>query len=44
VLKELNETGSCWNKSLTMCLFSRDKMIAIVAENQELRWIKRRLN
>jgi four helix bundle protein len=38
-LKELNET-ECWLRQIqTNGLFSRDKMAAIIGENQELRWI-----
>jgi four helix bundle protein len=39
VLKELNETRSWLEQIVANGLFSRDKMVAIVAENQELRWI-----
>ena len=39
VLKELNETKSWLDQIVANSLFSRDKMIAIIAENQELCWI-----
>jgi four helix bundle protein len=39
VLKELNETQSWLEQIVANGLFSRDKMNAIIAENQELRWI-----
>jgi four helix bundle protein len=39
VLKELNETKSWLQQITANSLFSRDKMAAIVAENQELCWI-----
>jgi four helix bundle protein len=39
VLKELNETKSWLEQIVANGLFSRDKMIAIIAENQELCWI-----
>jgi four helix bundle protein len=39
VLKELNETKSWLEQIVANGLFSRDKMVAIVAENQELCWI-----
>ena len=38
-LKELNETKSWPAQIGVKCLFSRDKMAAIIAENQELGWI-----
>ena len=39
VLKELNETKSWLEQIVANGLFSRDKMSAIIAENQELCWI-----
>jgi len=39
VLKELNETKSWLEQIVANGLFSRDKMVAIIAENQELCWI-----
>jgi four helix bundle protein len=39
VLKELNETHSWLEQIVANCLFSRDKMAALIAENQELCWI-----
>jgi four helix bundle protein len=39
VLKELNETHSWLEQIVENGLFSRDKMSALIAENQELRWI-----
>ena len=39
VLKELNETSSWLEQIVANSLFSRDKMAAIIAESQELRWI-----
>jgi four helix bundle protein len=39
VLKELNETKSWLSQIVANGLFSRDKMGAIIAENQELCWI-----
>ncbi len=39
VLKELNETKSWIEQIVANSLFSRDKISAIIAENQELRWI-----
>jgi len=39
VLKELNETRSWLQQIVANGLFSRDKMSAIIAENQELCWI-----
>ena len=39
VLKELNETKSWLEQIVANGLFSRDKMIAVIAENQELCWI-----
>src|SRR5947199_9221184 len=39
VLKELNETQSWLEQIVANGLFSRDKMVAIIAENQELCWI-----
>jgi four helix bundle protein len=39
VLKELNETKSWLEQTVANALFSRDKMAAIIAENQELCWI-----
>jgi four helix bundle protein len=39
VLKELNETKSWFEQIVANGLFSRDKMIAVIAENQELCWI-----
>ena len=39
VLKELNETKSWLEPIVANGLFSRDKMAAIIAENQELCWI-----
>ena len=39
VLKELNETKSWLEQIVANGLFSRDKMGAIIAENQELCWI-----
>ena len=39
VLKELNETKSWLEQIVANSLFSRDKMEAIIAENQELCWI-----
>src|SRR5215471_7240483 len=39
VLKELNETRSWLEQIVANGLFSRDKMAAIIAENQELGWI-----
>jgi four helix bundle protein len=39
VLKELNETHTWLEQIVANGLFSRDKMAAIIAENQELRWI-----
>ena len=38
-LKELNETKSWLEQIVANGLFSRDKMAAIIAENQELCWI-----
>src|SRR5262245_22673455 len=39
-LKELNETKPSWlEQTVANGLFSRDKMAAIIAENQELCWI-----
>jgi hypothetical protein len=38
-LKELNETKSWLEQTAANGLFSRDKMVAIIAENQELCWI-----
>jgi len=38
-LKELNETKSWLSQIVANGLFSRDKMAAIIAENQELCWI-----
>src|SRR5262245_14107456 len=39
VLKELNETKSWLEQIVANGLFFRDKMTAIIAENQELCWI-----
>src|SRR5215471_18322622 len=39
VLKELNETKSWFEQIVANGLVSRDKMFAIIAENQELCWI-----
>jgi four helix bundle protein len=39
VLKELNETESWLEQIVAIGLFPRDKMTAIMRENQELRWI-----
>jgi len=39
VLKELNETKSWLEQIVANSLFSRDKMTAVIAENQELCWI-----
>jgi four helix bundle protein len=39
VLKELNETKSWLEQIIANSLFFRDKMGAIIAENQELCWI-----
>jgi len=39
VLKELNETKSWLEQIVANGLFSRDKMSAVIAENQELGWI-----
>ena len=39
VLKELNESNSWLEQIVANGLFSRDKMAAIIAENQELYWI-----
>jgi four helix bundle protein len=39
VLKELNEIRSWLEQIVANGLFSRDKMAAIIAENQELCWI-----
>ena len=39
VMKELNETKSWLDQIVANGLFSRDKMAALIAENQELRWI-----
>lgn len=39
VIKELNETKSWLEQIVANSLFSRDKMVAIIAENQELCWI-----
>jgi four helix bundle protein len=39
VLKELNETKSWLEQIVANALFARDKMVAIIAENQELCWI-----
>src|SRR6188472_903806 len=39
VLKELNETNSWLEQIVANGLFSRDKMVAIIAENKELCWI-----
>src|SRR5436190_1989111 len=39
VLKELNETQSWLEQIVANGLFSRDKMAAIIAENQELCWL-----
>ena len=39
VLKELNETKSWLEQIVANNLFSREKMAAIIAENQELCWI-----
>src|SRR5262245_10919153 len=39
VLKELNETQNWLEQIVANGLFSRDKMGAIIAENQELCWI-----
>jgi four helix bundle protein len=39
VMKELNETKSWLEQIVANGLFSRDKMSAIIAENQELCWI-----
>ena len=39
VLKELNETKSWLEQIVANGLFSRDKMGAIIGENQELCWI-----
>jgi four helix bundle protein len=39
VLKELNETKSWFEQIVANGLFSRDKMVKVIAENQELCWI-----
>ena len=39
LLKELNETKSWLEQIVANSLFSRDKMAALIAENQELCWI-----
>jgi four helix bundle protein len=39
VLKELNETMSWLEQFVANGLLSRDKMTALIAENQELCWI-----
>ena len=39
VLKELNETKSWLEQIVAIGLFSRDKMVRIIAENKELCWI-----
>jgi four helix bundle protein len=39
VLKELNETQSWLDQIVANGLFSRDKMAALISENQELCWI-----
>src|SRR2546421_2407952 len=39
VLKELNETQSWLEQIVANGLFSRDKMVKIIAENKELCWI-----
>ena len=39
VLKELNESRSWLEQIVANGLFSRDKMVRIIAESQELRWI-----
>jgi|SRR5688572_1569087 len=39
VLKELNETKSWLEQILALGLFSRDKLSALIAENQELCYI-----
>jgi len=39
VLKELNETKSWLEQIVANNLFSREKMAAVIAENQELCWI-----
>ena len=39
VLKELNETKSWLEQIVANNLFSREKMAAVIAENQELFWI-----
>jgi len=39
VLKELNESTSWLEQIVANDLFSRDKMGALIAETQELRWI-----
>ena len=39
VLKELNETKSWLEQIVANSLLPRDKMIAVIAENQELCWI-----
>ena len=39
VLKELNETKSWLEQIVANNLFSREKMAAIIAENQELCWV-----
>src|SRR6267142_1750309 len=39
VLRELNETKSWLEQIVANNLFSREKMAAIIAENQELYWI-----
>jgi len=39
VLKELNETRPWLEQIVANGLFSRDKMVAIIAENQELCWM-----
>ena len=39
VLKELNETQSWLRQIVANSLFSRDKMVAIIAESKELCWI-----
>ena len=39
VLKELNETKSWLEQIVANGLFSRDNMVAVIAENQELCWI-----
>ena len=39
VLKELNETKSWLEQIVAIGLFSRDKLVAVIAENQELCYI-----